>query len=85
VSFLVERLINLLLLDLCVCGFATFRVESPPAFRSRLTKKRGFASGGVAAKIVAALTESRTLSARGDGKAASQSEIRAAQSEVNGK
>jgi len=85
VSFLVERLIDLLLLDLCVCGFAAFHVESPPAFRSRLTKKRGFASGGVAAKIVAALTESRTLSARGDGKAASQSEIRAAQSEVNGK
>ena len=84
-SFLVERLINLLLLDLCVCGFAAFHVESPPAFRQSRNYFGGYASRGEASLFCKARTESRTLSARGDGKAASQTEIRAAQSEVNGK
>jgi hypothetical protein len=36
----------------------------PPAFRSHLERRRGFASGGLAAKMFASLTESRSLSAR---------------------
>jgi len=42
----------------------------PPAFRSLTYKRRGFASGGIAAKTVWGLTESQRLSAREGGKAA---------------
>jgi len=41
-----------------------FPCGKPPAFRWQLITRRGFASGGVAAKKVARMTESQRLSAR---------------------
>ena len=78
--FLVERLINLLLLDRCVCGFAAFRVESL-RLSVRALKKERLRLGRRSRQNSCGSEAFRT----GGSKAASQSEIRAAQSEVNGK
>jgi len=84
VSFLVERLINLLLLDRCVCGFAAFRVESL-RLSVRALKKERLRLGRRSRQNSCGSDGKPEAFRTGGSKAASQSEIRAAESEVNGK